>query len=377
MLDIPKSPVNKFSEKNVSLSEVDELTVRQVIVAYRAKLIWMLKIPEWSHLFEEGISVLNLPSGRRGISAAAAVDSLLIEQKFDLLLWVLQHANTRLSSRTGERLDRMFGVDQLNCLRLDTVLTMKEWDALKEGLIFRLRREHGRYKHAQNVLYYSYRYLVEKVVGQFCFDVNDCADALQEGSVALLRAIDKVEGEGRFMAYAIFWIKRYVRNYLLSQKLPVYAPVNVLSEAVIDHAQSGQEEGRSEKHERMDVDKRKALLLDYLRAPNVSFEEISGGEGGVLMAETIRDDSVEVPIDRVSRTDVCAMIKRLMESLTKKQQEVLRMRFGLDKEGVGRSLSEIAEVVGISYQQVSMREKRALQKLGVILSPMLLELDGR
>ena len=377
MLELPKSPVKKFSDVGMSLSEADESVVRDVIVAYRAKLIWMLKIPEWSHFFEEGIKELNLPSGRRGISAAAALDSLLIEQRFDLLLWVLQHANGRLSSRTGERLDRMFGVDRLNCLSLDVVLTMKEWAGLKEGLIFRLRREHKRYKHAQNVLYFSYRYLVEKVVHQFCFDINNSADAIQEGSVALLRAIDKVGDEGRFGAYAIVWIKRYVRNYLLAQKLPVYAPVNALSEAVMSYAQSVEEEGRSETSDREDIDKRKALLLEYLRWPNISFDEVFGVEEGLLVAETICDNAVEAPIERVSRTDVCGIVGKLMGLLTEKQQEVLRMRFGFEGEGLGRSLTEIAKVVGISHQQVSMREKRALQKLGVILSPLLLELDGR
>ncbi len=376
MLEFSKPLINRPSEKGASLSEGDEEVIRQVIIAYRAKLVWMLKIPEWSHLFEEGVSVLNLPCARRGISAAAALDSLLIEQKFDLLLWVLQHANCRLSSRTGERLDRMFGVDRLNCLRLDVVLTMREWAELKEGLLSRLRKEHKRYKHAQNVLYYSYRYLVEKVVGQFCFDVNNSADAIQEGSIALIRAIDKIGDEGRFLAYAIAWIKRYVRNYLLAQKLPVYAPINALSDALISYVQLVQDEGESTECEGIGVNKRKALLLDYLRGPNVSFDEASGAGEGLLVAETICDDDVEAPIDRVSRADICAMIGRLMESLTEKQQEVLRMRFGFDEQGVVRSLTDIAEVVGISHQQVSMREKRALQKLGGILSPMLLELDG-
>jgi RNA polymerase primary sigma factor len=334
----------------------------------------MLKIPEWGGLFEEGIRALHLPGGRRGISAEGALGSLLIEQKIDLLLWVLQHAKCRLSSRTGEQLDRMFGVDRLSCLGLDAVLTMREWTGLKDGLIFRLRREHKRYKHAQNVLYYSYRYLVEKVVSQFCFDVNNSADAIQEGSIALLRAIDKVGDEGRFLAYATSWIKRYVRNYLLAQKLPVYAPVNVVSDAVVSHAQRAQMTGESEE---MNMDKRKALLLDYLRAPNISFDEVSRGEKGLSVAETICDNGVEAPIDKASRADVCGMIGRLMESLTEKQQEVLRMRFGFGEEGISRSLTEVAKVVGISHQQVSMREKRALQKLEVILSPMLFELDGR
>ena len=153
--------------------------------------------------------------------------------------------------------------------------------------------------------------------------------------------------------------------------------MNALSEAVMSYAQSVEEEGRSETSEREDIDKRKALLLDYLRGPNISFDEVFGVEEGLLVAETICDNAVEAPIERVSRTDVCGIVGKLMGLLTEKQQEVLRMRFGFEGEGLGRSLTEIAKVVGISHQQVSMREKRALQKLGVILSPLLLELDGR
>ena len=118
------------------------------------------------------------------------------------------------------------------------------------------------------------------------------------------------------------------------------------------------------------------MLLDYLRGSNVSFDEVCGEPGGLLVAETIHDEGVKIPIEEVSKADVCHMITRLMGSLTEKQREVLRLRFGLGEDGFGRSLSEISKEVGISCQQVSMREKRALQKLGVILSPMLLELNG-
>ncbi|MBL4575320.1 MAG: hypothetical protein JKY51_04365, partial [Opitutaceae bacterium] len=325
MLELSKSPINSSSEIGTGLSEADERVVRQVIIAYRAKLVWMLKIPEWSHLFEEGVRELNLPGLRRGISAEAALGALLIEQRFDLLQWVLRRANCRLSSRTGEQLDRMFGVDRLKYLGLDVVLTMREWTALQEGLIFRLKREHKRYKHAQNLLYYSYRYLAERVVSQLGVDLNHKADAIQEGTVALLRAIDKVGDDGRFLAYGMSWIKRYVRNYLLAQKLPVYAPVNIVSEAILSDSQGAQmEEDPIVEREGIGLDSRKALLLDYLRGPAISFDDVSGEGEGILIAETIGDDKGEAPLERISRTDLCGMISRSMGSLTEKQREVLR-----------------------------------------------------
>jgi RNA polymerase sigma factor (sigma-70 family) len=353
------------------LTVAEENVARRVVAAHRARLDWFLRVPEFEEMFAAGIEELGLRGGRQGISAAAALHSLPLESKHQLVRNAIGRFQHHLPRAVGQRMCTLLGLEGFNELDLEDVLSARQWRELSTRVRFRLGREHSRYKRAQNILFVGHRDLVGLVVAQTVFSARHRADCFQEGCLGLLHAIDRIDvSAASFSAFAIAWIRRHVRNFLLRERLPVYAPVNLVSRASRSLGQGaapGDDDGSG-------GERTEALLLDYLRSPAVSFDDPIC-EGGGTVAETIADAGAESPAEAAARSDARRIVRRSLRDLTDKQREVLAGRYGL-AGGADRSLSEIARAVGISHQQAGMREKRALQRLGSALDPLYAELHG-
>lgn len=350
---------------------------RGIVAAHRARLDWLLRVPEWADLLEQGLVVLGLPGRRQGIRLEAALGALALEHKHQLVRWAVAHFNHHLSRAVAQRICRVVGLERFSEIDLDSTLTLRQWGRLREAMVFRLTREHARYKHAQQLLFVNHDRLVESLVAQIVFAEAHRADCAQEGRVALLHAIDRVETEGEFAAYAACWIRRAVRNHLVRQRLPVHAPVNLIVRATAARsaedcrgAGSGPDhDGAGETDERL-----RAVLLEMLRHPAVSLDR-EPAEDEIPVAETLADSECECPSRAADRADLRGLVARGLETLTEKQRDVLVQRFGLGGTSP-RTLTEIARGAGISHQQVSMRERRALQRLEYTLASAVAEYDG-
>lgn len=367
------TPETSLAPDSINLSAVEEHVARGVVAGHRARLDWLLRVPEWTSLFEEGMAQFGLPGRRQGIPFDSALMSLPLESKHALVRWAVEHFRHHLSSSVGRKMCALAGVEAFNDLELDSILTGRQWASLREGLLFRLAQEHRRYKHAQQLLFMGYRHLVDRVVEQVVFRAEHRADCTQEGSLGLLHAIDRVDETGHDLgAYASCWIRRHVRNFLMRQRLPVHVPVNLISKTTALRRDAGGVDRKVQ--DDATVTRMQALLLECLRHPAVSLDEAID-PAGATVAEVVADVAAESPAETAARTDVCAMVGRFLGVLTEKQREVLARRFGLG--GMGTStLAEIATGAGISPQQVSMRERRALQRLEDALVPLAAELYG-
>src|SRR5690606_13305976 len=109
------------------------------------------------------------------------------------------------------------------------------------------------------------------------------------------------------------------------------------------------------------AERKMAVLMEQLRQPSISLNDAYDDCGS--LAEQIPDEHASSPRSLVMRKDLQELVGMLIASLTAKQREVLELRYGLNGNGEGKTLAEISRTSGISHQQVSMREKRALQKL--------------
>lgn len=350
---------------------VDERVARAIVAAHRARLNWLLRVPEWMPFYERGVVALALPGRRQGIAWEAALEALLLEQKHQLVRWVVGRFNQHLSREVAQLMCRVVGLERFSEIDLDSVLTLRQWGRLREALIFRLSREHARYKHAQQLLFVAHHGLVDAVVGRIVFAETHRADCAQEGRVALLHAIDRADTEGDFQAYAGCWIRRAVRNHLVRQRLPVHAPINLVVQALSTPETGGspEEPGTSPGDERLRI-----LVLEMLRHPAVSLDQPDEDDRPAF-ANTLADPSAELPSDAADRADLQGWLAHGLDDLTAKQREVLELRFGLRGTGP-HTLSEIARGAGISHQQVSMRAKRALERLERALGRVVSECDA-
>lgn len=350
---------------------LEETVSRQIIAAYRERLDWMLRIPEWEALFAEGLEALELPGPRKGIGLRPALNALLIENKYSLIRWVLRRYRHLFPTSHAKKLGREFGLDLFNSLDLDQHLNARQWLTFQGSLLFELSKEHRRYKHAQALLFFAYQGLIEKTVNRAVFDPAKRHDCVQEGCLALLHAIDKVDTSKTSLgAYAQMWIRRQVKNYIMGERFPVHVPINLASKT-LRHNSAAKTEKKAEKPDGR-IEKKMAVLMEQLRQPSISLNDVLDESGP--LAEQIPDENAASPRALVMRKDLHELVATLIAGLTTKQRQVLEMRYGLNGHPEGRTLAEISRAIGISHQQVSMREKRALQKLEGVLGPYVREI---
>ncbi|MGF1449205.1 MAG: sigma-70 family RNA polymerase sigma factor [Opitutales bacterium] len=339
-----------------------EAACRLFIRRHRGHLDWVLRLPCFEPLLAHGLKSLRLPLPRRGIGLRAVVDSLALEHKKNLVLWVMERYRGAFTSRTALTLAGWYSLEMPSARALDEMLSEKQWRTFCEAFEFSLRRHHRRYKHAQAYLFACYEPLVTRLANRLVFDASKRPDAIQEGALGLLHAIDKVDGKSSLASYAQIWITRHIRNYLLGERFPVHVPINLASRLLVQARQRAA----------LEKDSQKPIPFEELLQPSVALDEPSDDHPGGV---TLPDDEAETPLEQLTRDEMCAQVRTLLSRLTDKQREVLTLRYGLEGNGTEQTLKSIADRIGISHQQVSMREKRALQRLESILKGVYNEGD--
>jgi len=336
-----------------------EQVCRLAIARHRQKLGWMLRIPEWEPLLGVGLADLELPQPLRGIGLIAVVEALLVEQKKDLVLWLLRSYKGQFRARTAYTLSGGYGLDVFDSLSLDEYLSETQLAEFREQLEYAIAREHRRYKHAQGLMFADYEELAHRMTNRIVFNPGKRADGLQEAAMGLLHAIDKVEpGDKSFGSYASSWIGRALRNYLIGERFAVHVPVNLASRLLEESARRARGEGGGQPG-------RYAGLMQPTRPLDAAPEDAAGS--GVPQ---LADEDAPLPFEPVSEGELREHLSRNLDKLTDKQREVICLRYGLDGARGPLTLAAIAKRIGISHQQVSMREKRALQKLENFLRPV-------
>jgi RNA polymerase sigma factor (sigma-70 family) len=342
-----------------------------VIARHRTSLEWLLQVPEWEEQIDEAMAASGLPGQRQGISRRAAVRALAIEHKFEVVRRVLEQFRRLLPSAVAVGIRRVAGLERFDQRELDAHLTARQWQRLRDEVRARLTSEHRAYKTAQQALFEAHEPMVARIVGRIAFRASARPDCLQEGALALLQAIDRVQADGRDLPIqAASAVRRAVKNHLMRQRLPVYAPVNLISEASLS--------ARADERPGADGAGPDGRLLARVRAclaqPALSIDgPLSAGESS--WRERMDDPTEDSPAERASRRDWHGVVRRELGALTAKQREVVERRFGL-AGGPVDTLDQIARDEGISRQQASMREKRALRRLESALAPLFAEEAG-
>ena len=328
-----------------------------LISRFRAAMDWMITHPDWEGSIALSISQLGLKGKRQGISFRAAALSLPLESKYEVIRDALRTNLPPPTRVESKRLATLWGDASFKAPRSSNKLGARQWNNLKSKLLLRASSRYSEYKKAQNLLYSTYTSRVDQIARTFCSNPSKLDDALQEGRIALLQSIDKIAVDQNFLSYASHWIKRRIRNFLIKEKLPVKAPINLISESL-----------KKMNANEAPKDASVVRVLNFLLNGSVQLDAI--GSENPLLGEAFSDTSFACK----SSQDDLAHIESAVNQLTEKQQAVVRLRYGLSASGKFASLAEIARVTGISRQQVSQRERRALRQLATILNPLRSEL---
>jgi RNA polymerase primary sigma factor len=196
-------------------------------------------------------------------------------------------------------------------------------------------------------------------------------DLVQEGNLGLMRAVDKFEYKRgyKFSTYASWWIRQSVSRAISDQARTIRIPVhmvethNKLSKTLRDMVQEGGEEPTPEQlAARMNVPVEKIrMLLEATRDP-VSLDSPVGEEGGATVGDFVEDLSFAAPDEALGDTELSRETRELLKLLSPREEQVLRMRFGIDAPG-DQTLEEVGKSFELTRERIRQIETKALRKL--------------
>jgi RNA polymerase primary sigma factor len=199
-------------------------------------------------------------------------------------------------------------------------------------------------------------------------------DLVQEGNVGLMRAADKFDWRRgvRFNTYAAWWIRQAINRALSNSSRTIRIPVHLV-ETHRKVAQTLQrfanEHGREATAEEAALETGVPLskireLMDAPREP-VSFDASIGLDSETKLGDLVADLSVVSPVEEIASARLPEQMRRLLRTLTPREQEVLKMRFGIDHPG-NVTLQEVGNLFSLSRERVRQIESHALSKLRVL-----------